>query len=132
MIKTASWFTPLPDDHVRIGISRGTPRYMQAGDRQFRRLAPGPWFNNVNTAEYIRRYSSEILAQLDPQQTADQLLELAGGKVPVLVCFERIGSGHWCHRALAASWLAEGLGKPVPELGHEELKQDRHPLLPAG
>jgi hypothetical protein len=25
-IKTANWFATLPDDHIKIGISRGTPR----------------------------------------------------------------------------------------------------------
>jgi hypothetical protein len=30
---TSSWFTPLPPDHVRIGISRGTPRGVVAGYR---------------------------------------------------------------------------------------------------
>ena len=27
MILTSSWFTPLPEDHIRIGISRGVPRF---------------------------------------------------------------------------------------------------------
>jgi hypothetical protein len=52
----------------------------------------------------------------------ERLLELAGGRVPVLCCFERSaasrgrGSG-WCHRALASRWLSDGLGIAVPELG---------------
>jgi hypothetical protein len=40
-VKTASWFTKLPDDHQRIGISRSTPRRMPAGYRIYRKLAPG-------------------------------------------------------------------------------------------
>jgi hypothetical protein len=27
----------------------------------YRKLAPGPWFNNVGTAEYVDRYQREIL-----------------------------------------------------------------------
>jgi hypothetical protein len=37
----------------------------------------------------------------------------------------------WCHRSLTAAWLAEGLGIALPGIGHEDLAQDRHPLLPA-
>ena len=98
MIVTASWFTPLPEGYVRVGISRGVP----AGYRLYRRLAPGPWFNSVPTEEVLRRYDAEILAPLDPRQVLDELLRLAGDKVPVLCCFERVDGGQWCH--LAPDW----------------------------
>lgn len=32
-IFTASWFTPLPTGHLRVGISRGVPRGLPAGYR---------------------------------------------------------------------------------------------------
>lgn len=43
-IKTVSWFAPLADDHIRVGISRGTPRRFPAGFRTYRKLReiPGP------------------------------------------------------------------------------------------
>jgi hypothetical protein len=69
-IKTASWFTKLPDDHLRIGISRGVPRRMGAGFRIYRKLAPGPWFNSVDVDTYCDRFRAEILAPLDPHQVA--------------------------------------------------------------
>jgi hypothetical protein len=41
---------------------------------------------------------------------------MAGGRVPVLLCFERPNDpGKWCHRSLAVQWLAEALGVTVPE-----------------
>jgi hypothetical protein len=129
-IKTASWFTAMPPGHLKIGISRGVPRRMTAGYRLFRRLAPGRWFNSVDAQEYQRRYQADILDPLNPRIVADQLTDLVGGAVAVLVCFERAGSGQWCHRALAAEWLAESLGRPVPELGFETLRQEDHPLMP--
>jgi hypothetical protein len=131
-MKTASWFTPLPDDHIRIGISRGVPRRQAAGYRVFRQLAPGPWFNSVDAEEYYRRYRAEILAPLDPRTVAAELTDLAGGRIPVLVCYERPGAGDWCHRAMAAEWLAAALGRTVPELGYETLPQHQHPLMPPG
>jgi hypothetical protein len=131
MTKTASWFTDLPEDHVKIGISRGVPRRgLAAGFRMFRKLQPGPWFNSVSTDEYLRRYREEVLDQLDSNAVATQLLDLAGGRIPVMVCFEHVGGARWCHRSLAAAWLAESIGQVVPEFGFEDLPQHQHPLLP--
>ncbi len=130
MIKTASWFTPLPTDHAMIGISRGVPRRQAAGFRVFRKLQPGQWFNSVGVVEYVERYTKEVLSTLDPHAVVAHLHSLAVGRTPVLVCFEKADGSHFCHRALAARWLAEALGEPVPEFGHEHLPQHLHPLLP--
>lgn len=129
-MKTSSWFTTLPENHVQIGISRGVPRRMAAGYRVFRKLAPGPWFKSVDVDEYDHLYRTEILGPLDPRVVAAELAAMANGGVPVMLCFERAGHGSWCHRALAAEWLAEALGEPVPEFGFEDLPQHRHPLMP--
>ncbi len=110
-IKTSSWFIPLPADHLRVGISRGIPRRQPAGYRVFRKLAPGPWFNSVSPEEYDRLYKAQILGPLDPRTVVAELTAMGNGRTPVLLCFERPGvAGDWCHRALAAEWLAEALG----------------------
>jgi hypothetical protein len=132
ILKTASWFSALSPDHIRIGISRGVPRRFPAGYRMYRRLAPGRWLNSVPEAEYCRRYHDEILAPLDPQRVLEELLAFAQGHVPVLCCFERAGSGQWCHRSIVSAWLGEALGIAVPEHGFEGLPLDQHPLLPQG
>jgi len=130
-IKTSSWSTPLPPDHLRIGISRSVPRGPRlAGYKVMHELAPGSWFNSVSAAEYDRRYREEILARLDPLKVAAKIRDLAGGRVAVLLCFEQAGRGEWCHRAMVATWLSKAIGEPVPEYGFENLPQDRHPLLP--
>src|ERR1700738_3606421 len=102
LIKTASWFTTLPDDHLRMGISRRVPRRMETGFRVYRRLAPGAWFNSFDPDEYYRRYRPETLGQLNPRDVASELAEMANGRMAVLVCFERPGGSDWCHRAMAA------------------------------
>jgi hypothetical protein len=130
-MKTASWWTQLPPNHLRIGISRGVPRRLPAGYRIYRKLAPGPWFASVGTQEYYDRYMKEILAPLDRQRVIAELTEMALGRVPVLLCFERPGDRRWCHRSVAAAWLSEGLGRTVPEFGFESLPQNQHPMLPA-
>jgi hypothetical protein len=131
VIKTGCWFTPLPEGHVRIGISRGVPRRMPEGYRVFRKLAPGEWFSSVSVDEYDRRYRGEVLARFDPRAIAAQLQQLAAGGVAVMLCYERADCGLWCHRAMAAKWLADALGIVVPEVGFEQLPQDQHPLMPA-
>jgi hypothetical protein len=130
-IKTGPWSTKYPDDHMRIGISRGTPRGQAAGYRVYRKLAPGPWFNSVSVDEYNHLFHTEILAPLDPRTVADELVDMAAGRIPVLLCFERPGHGQWCHRALVAEWLSEALGQSVPEFGFEDMPQREHPLLPS-
>lgn len=130
-MKTGSWFGPLPEGHIRIGISRGVPRSgVPAGYRIFRTLAPGPWFNSVPPVRYDELYR-EILGRLDPAETVEQIDRLAGGLVPVLCCWERVGDGSWCHRAMVSSWLQGTLGLVVPEIGYERLTtQDAHPMMP--
>ena len=130
-MKTASWFTTLPAGHMRIGISRGTPRRQPAGYRIYRALAPGPWFNSVSIEEYYHLYRTEILGPLDPRKVREDLETLAAGQVPVMLCYERpMVIGDWCHRAMAAEWLAENLGVTVPEVGFENRRQHEHPLMP--
>ncbi len=129
-MKTASWFTKLPDDHQRIGISRAAPRGLTPGYRHYRALAPGKWFNTPDPVEYYRLYKSEILGVLDPRRVAADLANLAPGKEPCMLCYEQHGKGQWCHRAMVAEWLAESLGVLVPEYGFELLAQGDHPLMP--
>lgn len=124
-IFTATWFAPIPDDHIRIGVSRGSPRGFAAGYRKFKALFPGAWFNKVEPAEYLKRYDEEILAPLDPQKTLDRIMELSGDKTPVLCCYEaapKIQTGElWCHRHIDAQWFEDRLGITVPELDFPNL-----------
>ena len=129
-VVTASWFSDLPPDIVRVSITRGTRRG-QRGYRRLPLLAPGPWFRSVQEEEYIRRYTNQ-LEGLDPQQVYRRLSECAGGAPTVaLLCFERAGTDDgWCHRALAGAWLSKALDMPVPEYGYAVLPQEQHPMLP--
>ena len=123
-IRTASWFTKLPDDHLKVGISRGVPRGTPAGYKRFRTLEPGTWFNSSTIPDYLKLYGA-ILAALDPHKVADDLAALSPGKVPTLLCYENpvgVNEGKiWCHRHLAAQWLEDKLGIEVEEVGHPSL-----------
>lgn len=125
MIKTSSWWQPLPADHMRIGISRGTPRRQPAGFRRYTKLNPGPWFNSCATPEeYVERYDAEVLSRLDARRVVAEIEAM----VAVLLCFERPNTGTWCHRSLVSSWLERELGIEVRELGYEDRRE--HPLRP--
>lgn len=134
-ILTSSWFTPLPDDHLRIGTSRASPRDIGSGYRTLRALAPGPWFRSCPTPEkYRERYFDEVLRHLDPARTVAKVSAIADGRTPVLVCFEppdAVATGRgWCHRALISAWLFDALQLEVRELGMEDAGFGwRHPLL---
>jgi hypothetical protein len=119
-IKTSSWFTKLPADHCRIGISRGTPSAQKAPYRNYRQLAPGPWFKTyVTPQEYMQLYYSEVLSKLDPKAVVSALAAMADGGIPTLLCWEAPPpNGTWCHRALMSAWLYDELGLEVPEFGH--------------
>lgn len=129
-IFTSSWFTKLPSDIVRVGISRGTPRGMSAGYKRYQKLNPGPWFRSCPSPEvYRQRYFGEVLGRLDPQTVVDELGQI-GDRV-ALLCYEKPdGSNGWCHRALVSAWLSDHLGLVVTEYGRADAGHGwRHPLL---
>jgi hypothetical protein len=128
-IVTASWSTPLPSEFIRIGISRGGPR-RQRGYRRLPALAPGHSYRAVGEEEYIRLYRA-LLSALRPEEIHDQIRCLAeGAPTAALVCFEQPETGAWCHRSMAAGWLADALGIAVPEWGFDHLGSAEHPMLP--
>ena len=117
-VVTSSWSTPLPEGYARIGISRGPPRG-QRGYRTYRALAPGPWLWSVTEEEFCRRYLAQ-LGFLDPRKVLADLTELAGHRMPALLCFEQPPPDpRPCHRGLVSAWFAETVGVIVPEYGHE-------------
>ena len=97
----------------------------------YRALAPGTWFSSVDEGEYRLRYQA-ILAALDPRKVAADLVELAEGRIPALLCFEGPPPDlRWCHRGLVSAWFADTIGLLVPEFGHEgEGIGWSHPKLP--
>ncbi len=83
-----SWFTKLPADHCRIGISRGVP-LKETARQLYKRLAPGPGFKSCATPEeYAERYFDELLGRLDPKSVVGELEAMAGGGIPTLLCWE--------------------------------------------
>ena len=132
-ICTSSWQTAIDETkYCRIGISRSTPRG-QKGYRRYPKLNPGPWFRSIaDERDWAKRYEDEILAPLDSQKTIDELMTMADGRVPVLLCWEPPEPGDdYCHRGLVAAWLERSMKLKVCELGQErEGCGHSHPKLP--
>lgn len=128
-LMTSSWYVKLLDNFARIGISRGGPRG-QTGFRNYRPLAPGPWFKTAGDEEFRELYLRQ-LAALDPTQVLRDIAALADGRTPVLLCHEKPPPDpKWCHRALVSAWLKDQTGIDVPEFGHGGSGW-AHPKLPA-
>ena len=128
-ILTGWWFSRLPDTHIHIGVSRSNPRRMRSGPR-LPEVFPGAWFQSVDVEEYRARYA-QIQADLDPAAVVAPIERLAAGRIPVLSCWEKAGSGQWCHRSFLSCWLCLHLGLVVEEYGCEgQGFADTHPLLP--
>ena len=113
-------FWQYPTGTNRIAISRAVPSGIAPGYHRYRKLAPGPWFKDIeyknNPAAYRARYFSEILAPLNPAEEWDSLHKLAGGLEPILLCWEPLKKpGEYCHRRMVAEWFEEKLGVVVPE-----------------
>jgi hypothetical protein len=131
-IATSSWFVKLdPDVYCRVGISRGVPRG-QSGFRRYSKLNPGPWFNRAAPERYLALYTAEILTPLDPQTVVNDLVRLAEGKIPTLLCWEPSTPGEkWCHRGIVSAWLKDTLDLDVFEVGQEQEGCGwSHPKLP--
>ena len=127
-IKTSYWYQSLPADHIKIGVSRGVPPRFRQAPRMIE-LQPGPWFRSVD-AETYRSLFVAGLQKHDPAAIVEKIDCLAQGRVPVLCCWERPGTG-WCHRAWLSVWFAHTLGLVVEEFGLEgQGYAAAHPMLP--
>jgi len=56
---------------------------------------------------YTNRFRKERLDTLDPTAVLEKIHQLAAGKIPVLMCYEK--PGHFCHRHLIADWLQSNI-----------------------
>lgn len=89
-----------------IGISQRIPKWFTG--EVFKTLAPS-WtmihMNNID--DYVRLYTSQILARLNPHEPVNKLDNA------ILLCWER--PEKFCHRRLVAEWLEQTTGHEVPE-----------------
>ena len=110
-MRTSSFFTY--QGPGRITIARYAPRGTPGGFHMFKALAPGGWFNKVGFAQYEKLYREEILGRLDARRTFDELVALADGAEPVLLCWEKPPLTQTnCTRSRLADWTDGSPSRP--------------------
>jgi hypothetical protein len=112
-----------PKVHATIRISRGHPRwhrpYKDAG--AIPELMPDADMLGLPRDEFEDVFTLKLQA-LDWDATLVKIAELAGDRIPVLLCFENVDDillgKTWCHRHLVAEWIRGFVDPalPVPEL----------------
>ena len=104
-------------EYAAIRISVGHPRwrlaYEIAGNIPV--LMPARAWLGMDADAYEVLYR----AKLDAASVGvirDAIRTIAGLRPSVLLCFESLADGKWCHRRMFAEWWLEKTGEEIPEL----------------
>ena len=117
---TCSYHEFTDDMGVPVQASLGRPKFPLRYDLRLDLWAVTP------RGFYLRspfpEYEAAMTAQLDygvPRLRNDfaRISRSAGGRTPVILCFERLNRPGWCHRTIVREWWARTTGEVVPELG---------------
>jgi len=135
-LATCSYSEFRPDMGTPVRTSLGRPRWwtgtLSVG-ALVTEITPRGWYLRSPEPEYVLAYNAQ-LARYGPEVIQGRFDAIAAehGEPLVLLCFERLASGSWCHRSLfSAYWLGE-TGQVVPELGvtqREAEEEERHRLV---
>lgn len=105
----------LKPDLKLVSISKKPPEWFTLSHKIYKPLCPS-WdlvvsykSGEITKEEYTTRYYNEILNNLDPAKTYQELEEDA-----ILLCYEK--SGEFCHRRIIADWFLKHLQIEVKEL----------------
>jgi uncharacterized protein (DUF488 family) len=99
----------LPENTQPISISRFSPKFFKGPC--YTKLAPTSQILKLYKAgviddnAYIQMYYDQVLSTLNAYTVVDELLAIAGNKIPVLVCYE--SPDKFCHRHLLNEWFNE-------------------------
>lgn len=96
----------LPRDCVPISIALKSPSFYMG--KVYKRLAPSSGILNSykrtgDEEAYRLSYEQSVLGYLNAEAVAEQLRNLSGGAIPVLLCYEKPDS--FCHRKLVCDWF---------------------------
>lgn len=119
-LATSSYKTFRPSLGVPVRITVYPPRFKLAYDltEYVRELAPHGLLK-LDGDEFTRRYR-EQLDQLDLDALRaqfDAIQKRHDGKRVVLLCFEDVHAGEFCHRRVFADWWQERTGQLIREVG---------------
>jgi hypothetical protein len=123
---TARYHNPLVKDsgHAPVRITLGSPRmrlgYALAGE--IRELAPPGYLFKINERAVFEPKFFAHLDEVGIERIAEAFttLHLATSQDLVLLCFERVDQGDWCHRLCVAKWWEARTGQAILELPEPE------------
>lgn len=103
----------MPENFVPISVCIKPPVWFKG--KNYLPLAPkgemfSQWKNNQDDEEYIEKYNSSVLSNLDCANVKSDLEKIAISENPnceaiVLVCYEK--PTDFCHRHLISKWLKD-------------------------
>lgn len=96
----------LPENLCPISISGKAPNGW-AG-LEYKKLAPKyqTWLKHHHGGtdeDYVKEYNELVLSKLNDIEVVNELLKMADGKIPCLICYET--PEKFCHRHVVARWI---------------------------
>jgi len=116
-LATCSYAEYRPEMGVPVRISLGRPRGWSTL-AFVTEITPRGWYLRKPEDEYLVAYDAQ-LSRYGPESIVARFDAIAAqfGEPLVLLCFENLATGSWCHRTLFRRfWLGE-TGHDIPELG---------------
>lgn len=119
-LATGRYSTFDPSMGVPVAITLGRPKFplRYKLEHEARRLAPWGLFDVKDPDEFTSRYR-ERLDKLDLDALLMKFEAISaqhGGLRAVLLCFEDVHAGQFCHRRVFAEWFERRTGQRAPEL----------------
>lgn len=116
-----------PPMGVPVRSSNGAPRWPLKYDLRHAALLTFPAMTDVRAAhkgglgedEFRDRYHRTLTGRgvLAIGDELQGIADRAGDHRLVLLCFDKVDQGEWCHRRMFAEWWEQQTGDPVRELG---------------
>ena len=122
-----------PGQGTPVRITRGAPRWRlpYTLEHQVAQLAPAATYFNEPRPVFEAGYRAD-LDRLGAPRIAELLHAITaqtGDHRLVLLCFEDLSKGDWCHRRTFAQWWQDTTGDAVRELGPQPPTHEQTTLL---
>ena len=106
-----------------VGVTFGYPRFKMPYKpaKNLRVLGPPKSMRDASPTEFTKLYTG-YLDELGFEKVYAMLEEVwrtNGEKDLVLLCYEDVNAGQFCHRRVLAEWLESHTGEMIPELATE-------------
>jgi len=120
-LRTCSYAEYRPEMGVPLRISLGRPKWWTTPIPESAfvpEITPKGWYLRSPERAYLAAYDAQ-LARYGPEliQARFDTIAAEHGEPLVLLCFENLASGAWCHRSLFSAYWRQQTGQEIPELG---------------